>query len=348
MESSKNWQHYLTRPFSLFGTSLWYVWYADYAQRLATKDISDMISVEESVGVVRNYRRKENLEHLTRCLGEMAVQEKARAVALLDKADEYNIEAGRYLNGEIKFTSISEGVDFFFELALHATIVPHFLVEGLSLLGAKDQEIVDKSIALRGVSLYPKFLKSVLMPLVEAELVKHGVTETTTAAELITLQELLAGDVSKINNRRKEREQNKKYIYKVEDRMISLTWHDNTESHIQELEGGVVNTEIKGNIAYPGKVRGVVRIVKTLDVRDQEFNEGDILVSINSNPNLMNLILKAGAIVTDEGGLTCHAVIVSRELKKPCIVGTKNATKILKEGDIIEVDANTGIVKKVS
>ena len=63
----------------------------------------------------------------------------------------------------------------------------------------------------------------------------------------------------------------------------------------------------------------------------------------------MNFIFteKAGAIVTDEGGLTSHAAIVSRELKIPCIVGTKIATKILKDGDIVEVDAENGIVRKI-
>ena len=54
---------------------------------------------------------------------------------------------------------------------------------------------------------------------------------------------------------------------------------------------------------------------------------------------------KTRFIITDEGGLTCHAAIVSRELKIPCIVGTKIATKVLKDGDLVEADANKGIVK---
>jgi pyruvate,water dikinase len=54
---------------------------------------------------------------------------------------------------------------------------------------------------------------------------------------------------------------------------------------------------------------------------------------------------KAAAFVTDEGGLGCHAAIISRELKKPCIVGTKIATKVLKDGNLVVVDANKGTVK---
>ena len=54
---------------------------------------------------------------------------------------------------------------------------------------------------------------------------------------------------------------------------------------------------------------------------------------------------KASAFVTDEGGILCHAAIVAREMKKPCIIGTKVSTKILKDGDMVEVDADNGIVK---
>ena len=56
-------------------------------------------------------------------------------------------------------------------------------------------------------------------------------------------------------------------------------------------------------------------------------------------------VLGASAIITDEGGLTCHAAIISRELGKPCIVGTKIATKLIKNGDMFEINANHGVVK---
>ena len=55
----------------------------------------------------------------------------------------------------------------------------------------------------------------------------------------------------------------------------------------------------------------------------------------------------AAAFVTDEGGVTCHAAIISREMKKPCVIGTKHATKVFKDGDKVEVDANKGVVKKI-
>jgi len=103
-------------------------------------------------------------------------------------------------------------------------------------------------------------------------------------------------------------------------------------------------SEIKGVAVCGGIVKGKVRIVLKTD-NLINVKAGDILVAPMTRPDYVSAMKKVAGIVTDEGGLLCHAAIVSRELKKPCIVGTKNATKILKDGDIIEVDANKGIIK---
>ena len=66
-----------------------------------------------------------------------------------------------------------------------------------------------------------------------------------------------------------------------------------------------------------------------------------------TTPEFVPAMLKAAAIITDEGGITCHAAIVAREMKKPCIIGTKIATKVLKDGDLVEVNADNGVVKLV-
>jgi pyruvate,water dikinase len=102
--------------------------------------------------------------------------------------------------------------------------------------------------------------------------------------------------------------------------------------------------EIKGTVAQKGFVKGIVRVV--MDAHNPgEFNEGDILVTGMTRPDFLSLMKKAAAFVTDEGGVTCHAAIVARELKKPCIIGTKFASKVLKSGDTVEVDANNGVIK---
>jgi phosphohistidine swiveling domain-containing protein len=104
--------------------------------------------------------------------------------------------------------------------------------------------------------------------------------------------------------------------------------------------------EIKGTTAQAGKARGIVKVINSPEEM-AKMNNGDILVSGSTNPNLMPAIRKAAAIVTDEGGLTCHAAIVSREFKIPCVVGTSFVTQVLKDGDLVEVDATRGIVRKL-
>lgn len=113
---------------------------------------------------------------------------------------------------------------------------------------------------------------------------------------------------------------------------------NNIFDHNQEIK------ELKGAVAYRGNVKGKVQVLR--NSKDIElFKQGNILVANQTTPEFVPAMKKAVAIVTDQGGITCHAAIVSRELKVPCVIGTKIATKILKDGDFIEVDADKGIVR---
>ncbi len=112
------------------------------------------------------------------------------------------------------------------------------------------------------------------------------------------------------------------------------------------LRSSVKDSPVSGKTGYQGMVRGTARIV--MGPNDfSKVQEGDILVTSSITPNFFPVMCKAAGIVTDEGGVTCHAAIISRELKKPCIIGTKIATQVFKDGDMIEVDANNGIVRKM-
>ncbi len=101
---------------------------------------------------------------------------------------------------------------------------------------------------------------------------------------------------------------------------------------------------IEGTAVSPGLVRGVVKVVTSYDEVDL-VGVGEILVTEMTMPSFGPAMKKAVAIVTDEGGITCHAAIVAREMNKPCIIGTKIATQVLKDGDMVEVDADRGVVR---
>lgn len=102
--------------------------------------------------------------------------------------------------------------------------------------------------------------------------------------------------------------------------------------------------EIEGSSTYPGKITGKVKVIHKVEDMKKVI-PGDILVTSMTTPQLMPALKIASAFITDEGGILCHAAIISRELKKPCIIGAKIATQVLKDGDLVEVDAERGIVK---
>jgi phosphohistidine swiveling domain-containing protein len=101
--------------------------------------------------------------------------------------------------------------------------------------------------------------------------------------------------------------------------------------------------ELRGTPASPGLYRGLVRRV-LLKADFKKFKPGEVLVADMTRPEFLPVLKQAGAIITDEGGLTCHAAIVARELGTPCIVGTKHATRLLRDGDLVEVDAARGVI----
>ncbi len=103
---------------------------------------------------------------------------------------------------------------------------------------------------------------------------------------------------------------------------------------------------IKGITGSPGKVRGKARIIFTN--RDlHTVKKGDILITTMTRQDFVPAIRKAAAIITDEGGITCHAAIIARELNKPCIVASKHATEAFKNGEKVSVNADAGTVQKI-
>lgn len=117
-------------------------------------------------------------------------------------------------------------------------------------------------------------------------------------------------------------------------------WLERKNIVIKSQQDGKI---IKGSVAYSGKKTGKVCQIYTKE-DFKKFEKGDILVTTMTTPKFTPILKLAGAIVTDEGGITCHAAIIARELKIPCIIGCKNATEILKNDMIVEVNANEGII----
>lgn len=159
------------------------------------------------------------------------------------------------------------------------------------------------------------------------------------------VQECINGNVKLLQDA-KGYYKNKKRVYTLIDSKI-VDIDENIFLKIKNINSKFEDKiQIKGTIANKGFVKGKVRVILNPNLKN-DFKKGEILVTSMTRPDFVPLMQKAGAFVTDEGGLTCHAGIVARELNKPCIVGTKIATQFFKDGDLVEVDANNGFVRKI-
>lgn len=186
------------------------------------------------------------------------------------------------------------------------------------------ERILIHKYVLLGIELLSKLCKRLEIP--------KGDEIWLTVDELIEFyynkQELLEA----IEQRKKEG-----YTIRIVNSIIVLEKYTPEESKQEKTE------ELTGLVASKGEVKGIVRIITELKTQSSEFKAGEILVTNMTTPDYLPLMKKAKAVVTNEGTILCHAAIVSRELGIPCVVGVKNATQILKNGDNIEIKNNKGV-----
>ncbi|MEK6958529.1 MAG: PEP-utilizing enzyme [archaeon] len=249
----------------------------------------------------------------------------------------------------VNMHSASEIIDSFVKILFHTTIFPFVALYGAELAqqkscSSKTKELVADMESLRNSGEYPKFVSVVLRPYVLKAAKKLNTTEEN--AFLLTFGELKSLlDENKSVNMSETLKRNTGCICMGDfDKTPFTINYDQSLFSSLDNQNENATKEIIGKPAFPGIARGKVRIVNTIsDLKS--FKEGEILVSISTNPSLMPSLSAAAAIVTDEGGIMCHAAIIARELKKPCIIGTKIATRVLKNGMLVEVDANKGTVR---
>jgi len=131
-------------------------------------------------------------------------------------------------------------------------------------------------------------------------------------------------------------------IFLTQSRPITVFYDEEEEVEEDQGEKEIL---VKGLGSAPGVGSGKVSALFDVEELDK-VKEGDVLVTTMTNPDMVPAMRRASAIVTDEGGMTCHAAIVSRELGIPCVVGTGNGTEVLTDGLEITVDGSRGVVYK--
>lgn len=139
------------------------------------------------------------------------------------------------------------------------------------------------------------------------------------------------------------------FINTSEGKQYTSSLHDfqrNNPPYTFVEETADASVDIKGQTARPGRAHGKARIIRKVSDASK-MKKGEIVVSPMTTPDMLMALKHASAIITDEGGTLCHASLVARELGIPCIIGTRIATKVLKDGDTVEVDAEKGVIRKL-
>ncbi len=175
---------------------------------------------------------------------------------------------------------------------------------------------------------------------------KQPALEYATIPEIIAYHKIGKPPLEEMSKRKEQG-----YVATLVNSEVVLLTGIHAEPYLMLVREDIASNKIIGQCASPGKVSGKVRIISFADTQYHKeialFQEGEILVTGMTRPQIAHLCRKAAAIVTDEGGITSHAAIVSREFKIPCVIGTHNATKVLKTGDVVEVNAEKGVVRKL-
>jgi phosphoenolpyruvate synthase/pyruvate phosphate dikinase len=232
-------------------------------------------------------------------------------------------------------------VNNFQKLLLYNTVIPYRILAAIQYSNLNKQNLKKKLEKIRSKSLYLTLFENMIKPLLHK--VHQKINMPKNLLSMMTPKELIMALEKGILPSKIELKKRKNGChFHISKNKIQFYYNklDITKNTTK------LPKKLSGNIAFQGKSKGEVSIVNNLS-QLANFQKGNILISINTNPALISAISKASAIITDEGGFMCHAAIIARELKIPCIIGTKHATRIFKNGDMIEVNAIKGIVKKI-
>lgn len=348
--SNLNWTKSWTTKYPLFFLPLFAEGYTTYALKNFGKKFFGTVVFEYQKGLATVFRTEDALLETQNFLAENAVADELFASSNIKRLFDYFDLIEKMKQDDVIFKDESNFNLFCDTLAesLCFYIMMLWTSDGivkLDLPDSKKSKIIDACLEARHKTenFFPTLVNYCEEKLIaidrKSELNLGEVVVGATRDEIIRMME---------NNQTMDKEKiSERYLYSVitkkED--LNILYSDNAKKFIDKLfKFDKTLTEFKGTIAMKGSVQGFAKII----FRDEEmskFKSGDILVTTMTRPEWLPVMNTSSAFITDAGGLLCHAAIVARELKKPCIIGAKIATKVLKDGDLVEVDAEKGVVR---
>lgn len=357
-DETQAWQRYLKRPLNFFAASMFF-YNTLRTVALFTDAKFSAVVLEHGQGLALIYTQEAmGIDFIKQKIYEKFETDPEYVIALLERgvAINHQIESAIATN-TLPYNKLEDALDFMSEMLATSVQIPYFLHEVLTAQStntAYSERALTLTKALRQYSHYTWVYNDLMGTLAAKRLAELGYDNLQAPLQYITLQDLLADkiDVDAIAKREQAVKVGKKFVLSYDGHCLHAYFVDDTgflnmritKSRIAKPSDTV--GEFSGTTAYPGYAEGVARIIINASDPNNVFDEGDILVSINSNPTLMPYIEKASAIVTGEGGVACHAAIIAREMKIPCVMSVTDITEKIKSGERIIVDADNQVVKR--
>ncbi|MEQ8786585.1 MAG: PEP/pyruvate-binding domain-containing protein [Pirellulaceae bacterium] len=342
------WQHIVRRPMTLLDASIWAHWLdsAHIDDKIGVA-VDQAMSIQDEGGMANHFVPRAAQDAGIDRVAELYGHDRPQLIEILEDCHAlYRASLQRIEQHAEEFQDIDAAADFLSNVAQHTTVFPSWVLLAYEKFGLDDPELRALAEGLRSHSLYPTIEHRLIAPLAARATEALGFSAPAEANKVVTWQELhdKSIDRQQLESRLAQVRAGRHFLFRSIDGRDSVRFVSQTGYLLMRLarQRKVVPTThpdvLSGHAAWPGVHRARARVVMSADGSDETINEGEVLVSIQSNPALMPLLLRCGAVVTDDGGIVCHAAIIARELRKPTLIGTGRATSVIRTGDLVEVD----------
>lgn len=355
IDESQDWQFVVRRPFSLLPGSILPYWLdAKHSDQSLGTHLNELLLIQDDTGMANVFYAKESVESYLEHIGYLIQDDREHLIEILNHGlDLYEQVQEKIDQGVEGFDSLQEIEDFFAEVAQHTTVFPAWILIYIEKNEIDAPEVQALAEKIRTHTLYPVIERKLIEPLAIQVAKSLGFALPERAWELMLWSELKNGLVTleMLETRLKAIQSGARFVVQNIDgeeefHLVSQTGYLLTRlAKDRKIQTENESHQLSGQVAWPGIFRGRAHVVLSIDAMGQTMEEDEILVSIQSSPALMPLLERCGAIVTDEGGIACHAAIIARELRKPTLIGTQLATSKIKTGDLIEVDTYAQVVR---
>jgi phosphohistidine swiveling domain-containing protein len=349
---ARKWEKFLSRPYTPFFLSMHVNVYYRALKEVIGIRFKNFIYVNNG-GIVDIYRDTPNVRRVEKRVVELLRKRGKKIRGLIKEARDAENEIKRIVRMARRekttdLTAFERYFSYSSSVFVRLTTIPYYLGTAIEKsFYEKDvyyRRLMKTIERFRDANHYSAFERWVINPYVKQYARERNIA--FEEAQLLLFSEI---KTKKKIGKAELAKRKKHFIYVFFDGREALHSGQRLQTEVESIAAPLQafsGDALKGTVAQRGVARGRVKIVNHREDVNK-FRKGNILVSISTHPDLLPAMKRAGAIVTDEGGMISHAAIISRELGVPCIVGTKIATKFLKEGDRVEVDAEKGIVRKI-